>query len=584
MKGILHCHSENSRYDSPMSVNTLCNIAKEKGYDMIALTDHGTLTGIDDFVSAAKKAGIKPIPGVEAYYFNEKLNKRLHLVLVAKDDIGYVAISKAVSESNRNIDKKGFPIMYKETLEKYFGKGSDGYGHVFATSACIGGVIGGILTAPFSFYDKAQTIKAKMNKEIDPDNTAFKNKFDDIKRLDDEISRLTAKRDELTILSKKSYKKKENKLNKDKEKGLIDNYEEELKQLNLEKEETEKAKLDLMDIRGKISRRSKDRTRANNLYKKDLESIEKYNSLKVEYDELIKKSKDDANLFDDAKQEVKFFQNIFGEGNFFIEIQWHGFKASDGSDIEMRVFKVIAKIANELGVKMVASNDAHIPDNTEKSIRAREIMCSLRYNIFQPRRDGDSEMYIKDETELKTALKHVLTETQIEQAIQNTYDLLNQCNLEFNYGTHYPKYLGLESGETAEQRLRKMAYEGIDKRFPDRKNFNETYQKRLEYELSVINEMGFSDYFLIVQDFLEIGRKLGHLSDTSVNNLRTNIKNISLEEMLEFIENHQEKVGFSIGAGRGSAAGSLVAYLIGITNMIDPIKYDLLFEREDCVL
>lgn len=107
----------------------------------------------------------------------------------------------------------------------------------------------------------------------------------------------------------------------------------------------------------------------------------------------------------------------------------------------------------------------------------------------------------------------------------------------------------------------------------------------MEYELSVIADMGYSDYFLIVLDFLGFGRKLGHLSNEHLEYLREHVKLLTLKELMDYVDAHQEEVGFAVGAGRGSAAGSLVAYLVGITNIIDPLKYDLLFERErDCAL
>lgn len=130
-----------------------------------------------------------------------------------------------------------------------------------------------------------------------------------------------------------------------------------------------------------------------------------------------------------------------------------------------------------------------------------------------------------------------------------------------------------------------MAVKGIDKRFPKKIGWTNIYKDRLEYELQVIADMGYSDYFLIVQDFLEFGRKLGHLSNESLEYLKANIKSMTLRTLVEYVDRHQEELGFVVGAGRGSAAGSLVAYLVGITNIVDPLKYDLLFEREkDCAL
>lgn len=585
MKGMVHCHSENSRYDSPMDVTTICKKAKELGYEAVALTDHGTLTGIDDFVKAAKEIGIKPIPGVEAYMQEDNSDeKRLHLLLLAKDDLGYQGIGKAVTRSNKRIDSYGYPRMNREILRELFGPDSIYHGHVIATSACVGGVLAGILLSPLNHQKEIAKLMIKQEKYEKPFNVSYLTNRKRLKEFEKRVLELTEVKDQCMTLSKKPYKKKEKELEKLKKTATKEEYETAAEALKKEKEESETAAKVLEEVRAKISLTKKSCTQLKTKLKESEVSQEKYLQLEKEIEEMKKKIIPIEVLYEDAKNMALWYQETFGKENFYVEMQYHGYRSDDGKiDMEEAVFKKLAELADELNIPIAAANDAHIADNSDASIRARQMICSLspmfsKSNRVADVREGDRELYMKSEEELRRALYHVLTPEKVEEAIENTYKICEACNCEFKNGSHYPKFLGLKN-ETADDALRRMAYAGIKKRYPNEEAFNETYQKRLEYELSVIAEMGYSDYFLIVQDFLEFGRKLGHLSDEAVVTLRENIKSLSLKELVNYVDNHQTEVGFSIGAGRGSAAGSLVAYLIGITNIIDPIEYDLLFER-----
>ena len=580
-KGLIHVHSENSRFDSPARIKDIIIRAKELGYESMTLTDHGTLTGIDDFVKIAKENGIKPIPGVELYVKDEtKSPRRLHMILFAKNDTGYIAISRIVSESNKNIEN-GFPVTTKDILEKYIGKGTDGYNNVYATSACMQGVLAGIILSPLEYGRSIEKLEKKQEKFNNPDFDNYDFYEDSIKEREELLTKLKEEKEQLDKLAKKSFKGKENKIQKLKDKG-DDSYlilEEELEN---EKEESLKAISKLPEINEKIAVYKKMNSSTNKKLKDlDVQKVE-FDKFQNEIDEIKSKIPNSETLRNLTIEEAKYYDNLFGHNNFFIEIQWHDCRNDDGYPIEESCMKELAKIAKEIGIPMTVANDSHIIRNTDDDMRARFIIQSLRYasdSYLAIKNDSDKELYIKSEDELKEAISHVLKKEDLEQAFRNTYAILENCNLDYNFGTHYPKFQGLNNGETSADRLRKMAYDSISLRFPNKKDFTEEYQDRLEYELSVIIDMGYADYFLIVQDFLEIGRKLGYLSNKSVDTLRENIKNMSLDEMLDFIDNHKERVGFTIGAGRGSAAGSLVAYLIGITNIIDPLKYDLLFER-----
>lgn len=603
MKGLIHCHSENSRYDSTMKVKRMCERAKELGYEAITLTDHGTLTGIDDFIAAAQEVGIKPIPGVEAYMQEDNsLYKRFHLILLAKDDLGYQGIGKAVSDSNKRVER-GFPRMNKEILERYFAPGKKYHGHVIATSACIQGVIAGIILSPFEFDKEIKKLKKTQRKYENPESASYKKNLELLKKETENGDSLVAERDQVTTLAKKAFKKKENALAK---LEGTEEYDEAFAALQQEKKEAEEAKIRLEEIKEAIAT-----SKANcRILKKRIKDSEeehgKFMAYQKQIDEIESKKLDAEKLYDLAAKETLYYDNLFGHGNFFMELQYHGYlqtnivdeESGEGNDmeedsgtdeestitieIEKMAMESIVRLAKNLNIPMSIANDAHILDGSKESIRARQIICSIRYSSKKKTvsvRPGDDQLYLKSEEEMVEAIKHVADPDSVSEALANTYRICDECNCKFEIGEHYPKFKGLKPGEDSNMALKRMAYEGIRKRFPIALEWTEEYQKRLDYELSIIADMGYSDYFLIVQDFLEFGRKLGYLSDESIQYLQENVKSMTLEGLVSYVESHKEKPGFSIGAGRGSAAGSLVAYLVKITDIIDPLKYDLLFER-----
>ena len=587
MKTSIHVHSENSRYDSAMNVKTLCEKAKEKGYDAVTLTDHGTLTGIDDFIMAAREVGIKPIPGVEAYVQEDEGDyKRFHLILIAKDDLGYQGIGKAVTRSNKRIDVKGFPRMNKEILTELFGPGKKYHDHVIATSACIGGVLGGILLSPLDFQKDIIKLERNLNKYESPESESYQFNLNNFKNETDRKAELVELKETYRALSKKPYKKKEKALEKLKKTATEEEYKEAYEALEAEKKESAEAAQKLEEIITQISVISKRISDIKSKIKEQEESHVKYNKILEQIDQLRKKQIPIEKLYSITVDEAKWYDETFGHGNFYIEMQYHGFKAEDGvTEIEPFVMEQLIKIADELNIPMVAANDAHMPDGSESSIRARQIICSLRYatdgNVAETR-DGDENLYIKSEEELRNTMKKVLPENRIDEVFENTNKIGEECNCTFETTPHYPKYLGLKEGETADSALKKLTIECIYKKYTDSngklKGWTRKHKERVEYELSVIASMGYSDYFLIVQDFLEIGRKLGRLSKEDLDYLTEHVKEMSLQEFLDYIDSHMTEVGFTVGLGRGSAAGSLVAYLVGITN-VEPLKYDLLFER-----
>ena len=237
--------------------------------------------------------------------------------------------------------------------------------------------------------------------------------------------------------------------------------------------------------------------------------------------------------YDDAEAYVREMQDIFGEKNFYVEIMDHGIRE------EKIVMPRLISIARELNVPLVATNDCHYLE--EKDADAQEVLLCIQtgktLDDANRMRMDTRQLYVKSEDEMRTLF------AACPDAVDRTQEIADRCNVEFEFGVtrlpHYP----VPEGETALSMLTRLTHEGLRERYPDAKETDEPWQ-RLNYELNVISSMGYVDYFLIVWDFIR----------------------------------YAKSQGIMVGPGRGSGAGSIVAYSLGIT-MLDPLKYQLLFER-----
>lgn len=237
--------------------------------------------------------------------------------------------------------------------------------------------------------------------------------------------------------------------------------------------------------------------------------------------------------YDDAEAYVREMQDIFGEKNFYVEIMDHGIRE------EKIVMPRLISLAREMNVPLVATNDCHYLE--EKDADAQEVLLCIQtgktLDDANRMRMDTRQLYVKSEDEMRTLF------AACPDAVDRTQEIADRCNVEFEFGVtrlpHYP----VPEGETALSMLTCLTHEGLRERYPDAKETDEPWQ-RLNYELNVISSMGYVDYFLIVWDFIR----------------------------------YAKSQGIMVGPGRGSGAGSIVAYSLGIT-MLDPLKYQLLFER-----
>ena len=270
--GFLHCHTQNSVKDSVMTVERLCERAKEMGAPAVALTDHGVLTGIPSFIKAAAKYEVKPIVGCEYYVKENPYDSRLHLIVYAKDYIGYQAMMKAVKLSNKRIEKVRtmlFPSLNEDIIKTCFGPGSKGYGHVIATSACIGGVLAG-LNFQNEAYKKEEAKLSEMLKEFERNQDLLKSHEVKKEELEKRISMIQP----LTVIKFGKEKRAADKLDEE-EKGKV------LAEISEKEKAVERAKAELIQLKTTKNTICKQITLCKNKFSGKSDSLrEKYVALK----------------------------------------------------------------------------------------------------------------------------------------------------------------------------------------------------------------------------------------------------------------------------------------------------------------
>ena len=236
-------------------------------------------------------------------------------------------------------------------------------------------------------------------------------------------------------------------------------------------------------------------------------------------------------MYEDAKAAALIYQDIFGKGNFFLELQDHGIPE------QQNVNQQLLKMHRETGIELVATNDVHY--TLAEDAQPHDVLLCLQTgkklsDENRMRYDG-GQYYVKSPEEMERLFPYAT------EALENTHKIAERCHVEIEFGvTKLPKF-DVPEGYTSWEYLNELCFKGLEERYQP---VTEELKERLNYELSTIKNMGYVDYFLIVWDFIRYAR------------------------------DHD----IMVGPGRGSAAGSLVAYTLGITQL-DPIRYDLLFER-----
>ena len=233
-----------------------------------------------------------------------------------------------------------------------------------------------------------------------------------------------------------------------------------------------------------------------------------------------------------AKETALWYSELFGKDNYYLEMQDHSLSE------QLKVNEGLLRLSQETGIPLVATNDVHYIDKSDAKVQKVLICIATNHTVDEESalEFETDEFYLKTEGEMRHKFGYV------EEAIQNTQKIADMCDFDFEFGNTKLPNFQVPDGITHYDYLREKSYKGLKEKYGE--NPDKLYVDRLEYELSVIESMGYVDYFLIVSDFIQYAK----------NN------------------------GIPVGPGRGSGAGSICAYCTGITN-VDPIKYNLIFER-----
>ena len=239
-----------------------------------------------------------------------------------------------------------------------------------------------------------------------------------------------------------------------------------------------------------------------------------------------------AGDYERAKQAALYYRDLFGEGNYYIELQDHGLEA------DQVVLPQLIRLARETGIPMVATNDAHYI--TKEDAKMQSILLCIQTG--KTIADADRMEFQTDEFYLKSTDEMYDLFAMVPEACENTNKIAEQCNFEFTFGETKLPYFKAPDGMENQEYFEKLCWEGLERRYPGK--VTDALKERLSYEINVVKTMGYTNYYLIVYDFI----------------------------------NYAKSRDIPVGPGRGSGAGSLAAYCVGITD-IDPIRYNLIFER-----
>lgn len=528
----------------------------------------------DAFVKAAHTA-VQAIPGVEIYTGELDSEKAYHMVLYAKDWEGVKALFKLTNLGQLKQNKKGTPRVTHSDMVRVIGAGGPGHGHVIGTSACIGGLIPQTLIAPWENGQKIRELEEKIR--VQESECGYH--LDDIDSQKKEIAELTEKaRDAKKVVTqvKKApdvLPKAEAKL-KTAEKRLaaasaklaessqqlsFGSFTDEAKdaeQFETAERQYEEARKQVELLKMYIETPDRYIQQAEQ-YQVSLDSAKKHldtitTALKplgrlMKRLEALKETVVDFDTsFAKALEIAKDYGQIFGQGNFFIELQCHGI------DAEEFVRPYLVQIAKDAELPMTVANDVHFQTREQK--QAHLLIAATRFpdlTVYDLEKEqGAGQYYFKSNEEMAALVPQDYWQT----AMKGPAFIAQMCNVTYHKEMHLPQFDCQAAGfPTSIEYLESFARKMIPQKYPmdglseeEKQARMEQIETRLRYELDIIKKMGYDSYIAIVQDFIFYGRKIGG--------------------------------PLAIGPGRGSAAGSIVCYLVDITD-IDPLRYNLLFER-----
>lgn len=574
----LHVHAKeigNSDNDAIEVAKVLSSLKRRKMF----LTQNGNSSYVWPFKNAAKKHDLDFVAGLEVNFqekikqsdrglkipnHNEPISK---FVIYAKNDDGYKAISRAISATQ---DLDGNSFMDYDDLYKFFGSGSLGYNNVIIST----GGLDGILCNIFNVNKQIKGEISLLNEQnLNLYEGAVNNDY--IERLDTLINNLKTEFDNIKKevanykkTSKRKLTSREKTVEKLKVEGKTELYLKKLDELNKDKKIIQEAIDYLPEIETKKKKLNIRIKALEKEYKVLIKKKDEADELKNRAINLKSDIHDNEEMYDKALLTFNKLINIFGRGNVYAEIQFHG------SSEEEYCFNKVINLARELEIPLLATNDVFILNNSKDEVLRRQMMRSLNSPdekwVFND--VVDYEVYFKTDSEMKDFLLKAFKEEDVFEGMINTLFLSSQCSLEFKVENHHPKYIS-NDGLSTEEIFINLLKEGIDKKLGG--VLDSEHRDRLNHEFSIMRDMGYIDYHLIVRDFNRYAAKYDSIPKESLD--RAPIDPFLLDNFKKE-HGYNKSVGMSNGLGRGSAVGSLVCDLLDITH-IDPIDYSLYFER-----
>lgn len=538
-----------------VTVDKLVGRAKELGFTSIALADYKNMASMLPFVSACQAAEIKPIIGVNigsAY-------------LYAKNNAGKHKLYKLITRANE-LSEDGSLDFTDELVREFVDEN---------VIICTGGFrqrIVEILSGNDSDSRELKEIEKEIDLTADPEDPRYAETAAKFEKLTADLENMKADRKVLAADSKIVFDGIEKRIGKAKEE----------KRAELEKELEEKkarkaravAELPGMDI--SIKKAEANLLRMKNSMSDLREEFAHHNEL-MERKFRIEKRMEGKTAFERAYEQLSAWTDIVGKENVFVTISCHG------SAAEKKILPELVLLAEKCGVRTVVSNTPTMLDGTKDDIFLREMLLSLDLisgadNSFADKdlryvhlTEREKHEFVLTDENLRAWMSQYLEDAVLEEAFAGNKAFEEMCVFEEENGAHYPKF-HTPDGMTSEEYLRMMIDRGIDKKFGGK--LTPEYEAQLEHEFQVITSMGYTDYHLIVQDFLRYGRCAGKLNLNDPAEVAI-ARSYDIEKIEKYVEG---RVGKTVGVGRGSAAGSLICDLLDITDL-DPIQLKLFFER-----
>ena len=605
----LHVHTEASYRDAVNTVPEVFERTKELGRNAVAITDHGNMarmfkalryatkmqkkaavtfllavntdkdavSGIEKTVDKAfgdfgsvsdpdapkalkelleKNPGleeaviansVKYIPGIEMYtHTDNDPDSRCHIILLGKDWQGMKALFKMcnLAQLDKTGKKNDMPRLTMESLNRFVGPGTEGHGHVIGTSACMQGHICETLLKPYWIREKSSDYQRKLDNlpHVFPADTLDKAQ----QEIDVTAASLKEAKDELNSIKAIAGKKVESKITRlqakiEKLEAKSADTTEELGQLDVllnEQASVNEANARMVELKPREEMLKMRLSTLKTAYAEKEKAMRQQLKLQRSIAELEEKASMCVDVYAKAKELAVEYDRIFGHGNYYLELQKHGIAQEDACS------ESLIKISRETGIPLTVANDCHFCHAGDA--HKRSIIAAMRFDkrvSEVEQAPGQDQLYFKSDDEMLELFP------EAPEAYENTLRIADMCNVFYHKEMHLPTYEDTK-GRSPEKYLLESSREGFKFRYPDYPEWSKEKKKefgdRVKYELGVIHKMGYDSYIAIVRDFIFWARE---------NCGRT-----------------------KVGPGRGSGAGSLVNYLLQITD-IDPMRYNLVFER-----